>query len=47
MCGVASYETALMYLGAICLAVFLSLFVVYGAQWIGLVWRDTEKKESK
>jgi hypothetical protein len=41
------YEQALMYLGVITAAVILCLFVVFGADWIGLVWRNTEKKESK
>jgi hypothetical protein len=41
------YEQALMWLGVVCLAVFLALLVVHGAEWAGLVWRDTEKKESK
>jgi hypothetical protein len=47
MCNPASYEIALMYLGVIVLAVFLCLFVIHGADWVGLVWRNTEKKESK
>jgi hypothetical protein len=46
MCS-ASYETALMYLGVIAAAVFLCLLVVFGAEWIGLVWRNTDKKEPK
>jgi hypothetical protein len=47
MCLSTPYETALMWLGLVCLAVFLGLLVVHGAEWAGLVWRDTEKKEPK